>query len=454
MKSPVQFTTGKPFTELNLHPATIEGLKAMGITNATDIQEKSIPIIMQGKSIIAQAQTGSGKTLAYSIPQLETVDKSLKSVQSLILVPTRELCKQVAKVFEELSKNDRVDVVEVYGGVSVGPQMDAIQRGAQVVVATPGRLMDIHERGIIRFDHVKYITLDEADRMLDMGFFPDIEDILDKVNANTHGRPIQFMLFSATIMEEIKQLASTFMGTYEEVNVSQDDLTVSSTGQFYYLIKDRRRKYEFFKKILQAEPPQHAIIFTNTKNTAEFLERRLTQERNMKYRIRGLHGNMGQASREKVLIAFKKREFEILIATDVAARGLDIDDVDYVFQYDVPQYEENYVHRIGRTSRMGKVGAAVMLGIEDEYAFICRIEGYINKTIVRKHLPGEDQYAQDRKGDGDRRGNYDRRGGYESRGGDHRGQRPRGPREGRRESGPSGNDDENSYGLSKRHPFF
>ncbi len=450
----MQFTTGKPFTELSLHPATIEGLKTMGITNATDVQEKAIPVIMQGKNIIAQAQTGSGKTLAYSIPMLEKLDKSLKSVQSLILVPTRELCKQVAKVFEELSKNDRVDVVEVYGGVSVGPQMDAIQRGAQVVVATPGRLMDIHERGIIRFDHVKFITLDEADRMLDMGFLPDIEDILDKINANTHGRALQFMLFSATIMEEIKQLASTFMGTYEEVNVSKDDLTVHSTAQFYYLIKDRRRKYEFFKKILQAEKPQHAIIFTNTKNTAEFLERRLTEERNMNYSIRGLHGNMGQASREKVLIAFKKREFQILIATDVAARGLDIDDVDYVFQYDVPQYEENYVHRIGRTSRMGKVGAAVMLGVEDEYAFICRIEGYINKTLVRKHLPGEDQYAQDRKGDGDRRGNFDRRGRNDSRGGDRRGPRPRDSREGRRESGPSGNDDESSYGLSKRHPFF
>ncbi len=426
----------------------------MGITNATDVQEKAIPVIMQGKNIIAQAQTGSGKTLAYSIPMLETLDKSLRSVQSIILVPTRELCKQVAKVFEELSKNDHVDVVEVYGGVSVGPQMDAIQRGAQVVVATPGRLMDIHERGIIRFDHVKYITLDEADRMLDMGFLPDIEDILDKVNANTHGRQLQFMLFSATIMEEIKQLASTFMGTYEEVNVSKDDLTVHSTAQFYYLIKDRRRKYEFFKKILQAEPPKHAIIFTNTKNTAEFLERRLTQERNINYSIRGLHGNMGQASREKVLIAFKKREFQILIATDVAARGLDIDDVDYVFQYDVPQYEENYVHRIGRTSRMGKVGAAVMLGIEDEYAFICRIEGYINKTIVRKHLPGEDQYAQDRKGDGDRRGGSDRRGGYDNRGGDRRGPRQRDSREGRRESGPSGNDNDSSYGLGKRHPFF
>ncbi len=426
----------------------------MGITNATDVQEKSIPVIIQGKNIIAQAQTGSGKTLAYSIPMLEKLDKSLKSVQSIILVPTRELCKQVAKVFEELSKQDKVDVVEVYGGVSVGPQMDAIQRGAQVVVATPGRLMDIHERGIVRFDHVKFITLDEADRMLDMGFFPDIEDILDKVNANTHGRQLQFMLFSATIMEEIKQLASTFMGTYEEVNVSKDDLTVHSTAQFYYLIKDRRRKYEFFKKILQAENPQHAIIFTNTKNTAEFLERRLTEERNINYSIRGLHGNMGQASREKVLIAFKKREFQILIATDVAARGLDIDDVDYVFQYDVPQYEENYVHRIGRTSRMGKVGAAVMLGIEDEYAFICRIEGYINKTIQRKHLPGEDQYAQDRKGDGDRRGNYDRRGRYDNRGGDRRGPRPRDSGQGRRESSSSGNDDDNSYGLSKRHPFF
>jgi len=451
----VHFTTGKPFTEFGLNPTIIESLKGMGITNATDIQEKAIPVILQGKSVIAQAQTGSGKTLAYSIPILVKLDKSLKSVQSLILVPTRELCKQVARVFEELSKNNRIEVAEVYGGVSVGPQMDAIQHGAQVVVATPGRLMDIHERGIIRFDHVHFITLDEADRMLDMGFFPDIEDILDKVSGNTHGRAIQFTLFSATIMDEIKQLASTFMGSYEEINVSRDDLTVSSTSQFYYLIKDRRRKYEFFKKILQAEHPQHAIIFTNTKNTAEYLERRLTQERNMNYRIRGLHGNMGQASREKVLIAFKKREFELLIATDVAARGLDIDDVDYVFQYDVPQYEENYVHRIGRTSRMNKVGAAVMMGVEDEYALICRIEGYINKTITRKHLSGEDQFAQDnRTSGGDRRSGDDRRGRYDSRGGDRRGSRPRDSRDGRgdRESGKE--DHDSSYGLTKRHPFF
>src|SRR5271157_335388 len=457
--SPVSFTEGTLFADLGVKPTTVDALRQMNITNATPVQEAAIPIIMNGKNIIAQAQTGSGKTLAYSIPVLENLDKAQRDVQCLILVPTRELCKQVSKVFEELSKNDRsVSVVEVYGGVSVGPQMDRIERGAQVIVATPGRLMDLYDRGIVRFDHVKWITLDEADRMLDMGFFPDIEFILNKVKA-VQRTPVQFLLFSATIMEEIKKLARTFTPDYEEIDISKDDLTVAATSQYYYSIWDHRRKYEFFKKILQIEKPQHAIIFTNTKRTAEFLERRLIQDR-LPYSMRGLHGNMGQGSREKVLISFKKREFNLMIATDVAARGLDIDDVDFVFQYDVPQYEENYVHRVGRTSRMGKVGAAVMLSTEDEYAFICRIEGFINKSLIRKHLPGEDELATYGDNRGGPRGGS--RGG--SRGGqgpyrrdDRRGGGERDERMGEDPRDQRQNDDDNWYGDGAgrpKHPFF
>lgn len=371
------------FNEMNLKSGTVKALHDMDITSPTKIQEESIPIALDGKNLIAQARTGSGKTFAFSIPILERLSFD-KTPECIILVPTRELCRQVAEVFRDLGKyTPGVKLVQVYGGVSIHNQIAKIMNGANVIVATPGRLIDLFERRAISFDNIKFVVLDEADRMLDMGFMPDVQYIMSKIKTNP-----QLFLFSATIIEEIKELSNQFTdGAYVDINVSKDSMTVGNTKQYYYLIRNFRDKYYDFVRILRKEKPEHTLVFTNTKKTADWLESRLSQERNLGVKIGLLSGNMTQAKREKVTELFKEQKINFLIATDVAARGLDIPDVSHVINYDVPQFEENYVHRIGRTSRMGKPGTALTLCIQDEYIYLVRIEGFINKNITKLELP-------------------------------------------------------------------
>lgn len=370
---------------MTLKQSTLRALQDMFGEDAspTEIQQKAIPPALKGNNVIGQARTGSGKTLAFSIPIIE--EMQFKRVpEAIILVPTRELCKQVANVFQELAKYTKdVRIVQIYGGVSLNPQIDKLANGANVVVATPGRLIDLYERRKISFKEVSYVVLDEADRMLDMGFIPDVQYILSKI----HGDP-RFLLFSATILEEIKRLSDQFTkGKYIDIDVSEDSMTVGNTQQYYYLIKHFKDKYYDFVRILQRERPQKTLVFTNTKKTADWLTNRLQNYRGLNFRIGLLSGNMSQAARERVTKKFKEKKINFLVATDVAARGLDIPNVTHVFNYDVPQYEENYVHRIGRTSRMGKKGIAITLCLEDEYKYLCRIEGFIEKSINRKPLP-------------------------------------------------------------------
>ncbi|MBD3353683.1 MAG: DEAD/DEAH box helicase, partial [Candidatus Lokiarchaeota archaeon] len=347
------------------------------------VQEESIPEALKGNNVIAQAKTGSGKTLAFEIPIIDLMHFQ-DTPEALILVPTRELCKQVANVFNDLSKyNKGVRIVQIYGGVSIRNQIKKLEQGANVVVATPGRLIDLYERRKIDFSNVRFVVLDEADRMLDMGFMPDVQYILSKIRSKP-----QFLLFSATIFEEIKKLSNQFTkGDYEDIDISQDSLTVGATKQFYYLIPHFNDKYYHFRRILQKESPKKALIFTNTKKTAEWLKNRLKRDSWLHLKLGLLSGNMSQAARERVIKLYKEKKITCLIATDVASRGLDIPNVTHVFNYDVPQYEENYVHRIGRTSRMGKHGVAITLCLENEYVYLCRIEGFIDKTIIRRELP-------------------------------------------------------------------
>ncbi|MHA1672777.1 MAG: DEAD/DEAH box helicase [Promethearchaeota archaeon] len=379
---------------MNLSSPILEGLTAMNIISPTDIQEQAIPTILSDPKahVIAQAKTGSGKTLAFSIPLVQLLDRNLKKVQAVIIVPTRELCLQISLVILDLSHYSKLHVVQIYGGVSINRQMQEISKGAQIVVATPGRLIDIYNRGKIDFRKVKYVVLDEADRCLDMGFMPDIEYIL--LNAMGMVQPRLF-LFSATMFGAINHLIQKFTRDepISKIDVSQDSLTVEQCDQIYYVVREFRDKYYDFVRIFKKEHPNHSLIFVNTKKTAEWLYNRLSDEKQITDQFELISGNLTQYRRESVLAKFRSNKIQHLIATDVAARGLDIKGVSHVFNYDIPSYEENYVHRIGRTARVrGKdgyfaQGTAISLVLRDELALLARIEGFMEKDLKKRPLP-------------------------------------------------------------------
>ncbi len=390
------------FQEMNLDPSLIHGLKNMGMTDATKIQEQAIPQILSSNDthIIAQARTGSGKTIAFSVPIAQLIDSNIKEVQCIIIVPTRELCKQVADVFSELTKHHSLNVVQVYGGVSIDRQIVKIRDGIHVIVATPGRLIDIYNRHRVSFKHVKHVVLDEADRCLDMGFMPDIEFLL--LDAMKDIKPLLY-LFSATMLDAIVNLGQRFTHGKNvlEINVSQDAMTVDNCNQYYYEINDFKDKYYHFVRIYKKERPSHSMIFVNTKKTGDWLYNRLLDEKYLSLKIELISGNLTQKRREIVIDQFRKKKINCLIATDVAARGLDIDKVSHVFNYDLPEFEENYVHRIGRTARIsnssGKFekGIAITLVMSDQIRILARIEGFMQKNIERRPLPLRNQkYSQ------------------------------------------------------------
>ncbi len=382
------------FQDMNLKQSIFQGLEEMEIFTPTPIQKQTIPQALDNPKshIMAQARTGSGKTLAFAIPIAQNLDNNLKKVQAIILVPTRELCKQVAEVFVSLTQFSKLNIVQVYGGVSIERQIRAIQDGSQIVVATPGRLIDLYNRNRINFREVKFVVLDEADRMLDMGFMPDIEFLMLQAMKNISPR---MMLFSATMLEQVKSLAKRFTRGKNiiEIDVSKDSLTVSNCHQYYYMFDDKRDKYYHFIRIIRKERPKHCMIFVNTKRTGDWLFGRLIDEKNINLKPELISGNLTQRKREVVLEKFRKRKINALIATDVAARGLDIERVSHVFNYDLPEFEENYVHRIGRTARVtgtsGKVekGIAISLVQSDQYRTLARIEGFQNKEIQKRPLP-------------------------------------------------------------------
>lgn len=444
---------------MDLKPELVDALTRMKITKPTDIQAESIPKILLGDHFLGQARTGSGKTLAYCIPLAQMIDPN--KLECLILVPTRELCKQVHDVFRDLLKFSNLTVVEVYGGVSIERQIAEIEKGANIIVATPGRLIDIYMRKKVSFRTMKYVVLDEADRMLDMGFMPDLEFILiDSMQAV--GISTQLILFSATLFLEIQDLAKRFIGEddFNKVNVSEDEMTVKSCSQYYYLIEDQRDKYYDFVRILRDLKPTHLLIFVNTQKSAEWLHRRLSNERGLNLRIESISGALSQNRREDVLRKFKNKSINTLIATDVASRGLDIPDITHVINFDLPKYEEDYVHRIGRTSRMNKKGMAVSLVNKDEYRFLCRIEGFIDKTIEQKELPPREPrpYSGDRRGSGYQGRNPGRAniksGSYDQRSNQKSGQRQRNDRYGGSQRQRRRDSDQDSSQKEGFNPFF
>ncbi len=378
------------FQDYNINPHIKRALDDMGIYTPTKIQSKAIPRLLDnGKThILGQAKTGTGKTLAFSIPITNQISPKLKAVQAVVLVPTRELCKQVYSVVTKLNKYRKLKTVEIYGGVSIERQRREIKDGAQIVIATPGRLMDLYRRKSISFRNVRFVVLDEADRMLDMGFLPDIQFILFDAMRDVFPR---LLLFSATMLKQIRKIAHQFSNgeSLVEINVSKDDITVENCRQYYYRIKPEKR-YSIFLSILRRERPKSAIVFVNTRRSADKLKKRLSQVNGLRLRFDTLHGDKTQGQREYVLRSFREKKINCLIATNVAARGLDIPHVTHIFNYDLPREgPEIYVHRIGRTSRMENEGKAISLVANEQMEVLREIEDFTKKPIQRLNFDKE-----------------------------------------------------------------
>lgn len=381
------------FRKMHISKATIEDLEKYGFKEPTPIQEKAIPVIMEkADHVIAQAKTGTGKTLAFSIPIVEKLDPKSKRIQAVILVPTRELCKQVSSMLVQISRRHGFETVEVYGGVGINPQINKVEQGAQIIIATPGRFIDLYKRKVLDLRYVKFIVLDEADRMLDMGFFPDISFI---IKAIMHKADPRILLFSATMLERVKRLIQKAARNRKitEIDVSRDSLTVDSVKQFYYRVPERKAKYNAFVKILKYEKPQYSIVFVNTKKMARILTEKLQRDKRVKVKVAALHGDMTQNQREEVMKLFRKKIVNFIVATDVAARGLDFYNLTHVFNYDLPQNAEDYVHRIGRTARMDADGTAISLIEDTQFKILDRIEAFMKREIVQRALSTHKPYS-------------------------------------------------------------
>ena len=367
------------FEEMNISNEVCQAVLDMGFEEATPIQSQAIPIILEGRDIIGQSQTGTGKTAAFGIPCLERVDPEDRRLQVLILCPTRELAIQVSEEFRKLLKyKDNIRVLPIYGGQPIDRQIAALKKGAQIIIGTPGRVMDHMRRRTIKTETVQIMVLDEADEMLDMGFREDIETILLKI-PEEH----QTLLFSATLSPEILDITKRFQNDPEFIKIVRKELTVPNIEQYYFDVKEKT-KLDALTRIIDVYDPNLAMVFCNTKKRVDDLVEML-QGRG--YFAEGLHGDLKQPQRDKVMQKFRNGTIEILVATDVAARGIDVDDIDIVFNYDVPQDEEYYVHRIGRTGRAGKAGKAFTFCVGKEIYKLRDIMRYTKSKIVQQKLP-------------------------------------------------------------------
>ena len=367
------------FEDMNISNEICRAVLDMGFEEATPIQSQAIPVILEGKDIIGQSQTGTGKTAAFGIPLLERINPEDRRLQALILCPTRELAIQVSEEFRKLLKyKDNIRVLPIYGGQPIDRQIAALRKGTQVVIGTPGRVMDHMRRRTIKAETVQMMVLDEADEMLDMGFREDIETILVKI-PEEH----QTLLFSATLSPEILDITKRFQKNPEFIKIVRKELTVPNIEQYYFDVKEKT-KLDALCRIIDVYDPKLAMVFCNTKKRVDDLVEML-QGRG--YFAEGLHGDLKQAQRDKVMQKFRNGTIEILVATDVAARGIDVDDIDVVFNYDVPQDDEYYVHRIGRTGRAGKAGKAFTFCVGKEIYKLRDIMRYTKTKIQQQKLP-------------------------------------------------------------------
>ena len=367
------------FSTLAIRETTLQAVDQMGIVEMTPIQERAIPVLLEGKDVIGRSQTGTGKTLAFAVPAVTAIDEAERHPQVLVLLPTRELAIQVAGEFDKLIVfDDALSVALLYGGERFDRQLAALRGGAQIVVGTPGRTLDHLRRGTLKLDHLKIAVLDEADEMLDMGFRDDIEGILSQI-----GHPVQTALFSATMPKPILELAGRFQRDPVKIEVAPKRIVASGIDQKVFVVK-KGMKLEALMRLLEVFEMQKALIFCNTKRAVDTVAMQLIDQG---YPVSKLHGDIDQSARQAVLRRFTRSKHGALVATDVAARGIDIDDIDLVINYDVPENAEDYVHRIGRTGRAGRKGTSLTLAQNRDRFHLEKIEAYTKKKMTREPIP-------------------------------------------------------------------
>ena len=367
------------FSDLNISDDIKKAIEDMGFSKLTPIQDEAIPIGLNGRDIIGQAQTGSGKTLAFAIPILEKIFIPDRSPQAIVLCPTRELCMQVASEIEKIgSKIKKFKVLAVYGGQPIGKQTRVLKKGVHVVVGTPGRVIDHIQRGNLDLIGIESVVLDEADEMLEMGFREDIETILEKTPVQR-----QTLLFSATISSEVRKIAEKYQKNPEFIKIANKRKNIPKITQYAFKcnIKD---KFNGLSMLIEAYDVKLALIFCNTKKSVDYVAKHLKKQ---DFNVDSLHGDMAQKTRDKVMNKFKNGNINILVASDVASRGLDIEDVGVIINYDVPQNLDDYIHRIGRTARAGKKGFAFTLVSKDELSRFNNIKKGNNVKIIEKEFP-------------------------------------------------------------------
>jgi ATP-dependent RNA helicase RhlE len=370
-----------PFSKLGLSNAALEGVRAMGYIEPTPIQLRAIPLMMEGRDVIGSAQTGTGKTAAFALPILTKLGEARGITRALVLEPTRELAAQVETSFRDLSRFMKLNIAVIYGGVGYGKQTDALRRGADIIVATPGRLLDHLGRGNCRLDKVALLVLDEADRMLDMGFLPDVKRILERCP-----RTRQTSLYSATIPPQIETLIQWAMRDPQTVEIGSRRSPAVTVKHVVYPVAEAQ-KSELLLALLDHVNYDSVIVFCRTKHGADRIGHRLKKSN---HAVAILHSNRTQSEREQALNGFRNGRYEVLVATDIAARGLDIADVSHVINYDVPQHPEDYVHRIGRTGRAQATGDAFTIMAAEDRPHMASIERFIGQNIPRVKLEGFD----------------------------------------------------------------
>ncbi|GBG04178.1 DEAD/DEAH box helicase [Lactobacillus rodentium] len=370
------------FSELNLKPEILKAIKRAGFEEATPIQAQTIPLALSGKDVIGQAQTGTGKTAAFGLPILQNLEKQHDTIQAIIIEPTRELAIQTQEELYRLGRDENARVQVVYGGADIRRQIRALKQTPAVLVGTPGRLLDHLKRGTIDISNVKTIVLDEADEMLDMGFIQDIESIL-KYASSKH----QTLLFSATMPKPIMRISEKFMHNPDIVQIKGKELTANLIDQYFVRAKENE-KFDILCRLIDVQNPALAVVFGRTKRRVDELTRGL-QARG--YNAAGIHGDLSQNKRMSVLKRFRKGQLDILVATDVAARGLDISGVSHVYNYDIPQDPDSYVHRIGRTGRAGQNGMSVTFVTPNEIGYMKEIEKLTRKQMMPLRPPSDEE---------------------------------------------------------------
>lgn len=374
------------FEDLQLDERILRAITDMGFEETTPIQARAIPVQMEGLDIVGQAQTGTGKTAAFGIPMLQKINPRNKKLQAVVLCPTRELAIQVAEEIRSLARYMHgIKILPIYGGQDIVRQIRGLKEGTQIIIGTPGRVMDHMRRKTVRFDQVHTVVMDEADEMLNMGFLEDMETILSQLPQER-----QTIMFSATMPDAILKIARTFQKEPKIVKVVKKELTVPKVTQYYYEVKPKT-KVEVMCRLLDMYAPKLSVAFCNTKKQVDLL---VDELQGRGYFAEGLHGDLKQVQRDRVMNSFRNGRTEILVATDVAARGIDVDDVEAVFNYDIPQDDEYYVHRIGRTGRAGREGIAFSLVIGREVYKLRDIQRYCKTRIIPQAIPSLDDITE------------------------------------------------------------